>query len=372
MNPELKTLKYLTFYMNKKTAFSFFFGIAISLAALYFAFRNVPFADLINYLKSINYLWVLPSTLTVFAGFALRAVRWQLILSSNQKIGFLSSYHPLIIGFMINCILPGRVGEIARPVILKKKDNVPFSTGIATVVAERIFDLFILIILFVFFLSTARIDPDLIIEFGNYHLNSKTLEAVFSGMIKLSVLLFFGIVIIGFDTTRKLINRITMGMPLVLFFFGSSFKKKIQDKVCEPMVNITENIASGFSFIKSPKLILICMIYSVIIWVLAALTYYVFSLGCPGINLSFAEITSVMLIVCFFIALPSAPGFWGLWEAGGVFAMLLFGVSEREAAGFTLANHAIQTIPVIIMGLISAFITGVDIRRVSYKQYLPN
>ena len=75
-----------------------------------------------------------------------------------------------------------------------------------------------------------------------------------------------------------------------------------------------------------------------------------------------------MLIVCFFIALPSAPGFWGLWEAGGVFAMLLFGVSEREAAGFTLANHAIQMFPVIIMGLISAFITGVDIRRVSYDQ----
>lgn len=354
--------------MNKKTAISFFSGITISLIALYFAFRNVPFADLVAYLGSINYLWVLPSTLLVLISFVLRAVRWQLILSSNQKIGFLSSYHPLIIGFMINCILPGRVGEVARPVILKKKDNVPFSIGLATVVAERIFDLFILIILFIFFLSSAKIDPDLIIEFGNYNLNSKTLETVFSGMIKLSILLFVGIIIIGFDFTRKIINRIIMGMPSFLFFFGASFKKKIQDKVCTPVVNIIENFASGFSFIKSPKLILICIMFSVIIWVLSALTYYVFSLGCPGINLSFAELTAVMLIVCFFIALPSAPGFWGLWEAGGVFAMLLFGVPEKEAAGFTLANHAIQMFPVIIMGLISAFIIGVDIRRVSYSQ----
>jgi glycosyltransferase 2 family protein len=112
--------------MNKKTAISFFSGITLSLIALYFAFRNVPFADLIAYLESINYLWVLPSTLIVFVSFLLRAARWQLILSSNQKIGFLSSYHPLIIGFMINCILPGRVGEIARPVILKKKIMFPF------------------------------------------------------------------------------------------------------------------------------------------------------------------------------------------------------------------------------------------------------
>ncbi|MBW2564609.1 MAG: flippase-like domain-containing protein, partial [Deltaproteobacteria bacterium] len=107
--------------MNKKTAISFFTGITISLIALYFAFRNVPFADLTAYLGSINYLWVLPSTLLVLISFVLRAVRWQLILKKKQKIGFLSSYHPLIIGFMINCILPGRVGEVARPVILKKK-----------------------------------------------------------------------------------------------------------------------------------------------------------------------------------------------------------------------------------------------------------
>jgi uncharacterized protein (TIRG00374 family) len=159
-----------------------------------------------------------------------------------------------------------------------------------------------------------------------------------------------------------------MGIPSIFAFLGSSLKKKMQEKVCTPVILIIENFASGFSFIKSPKLICICIIISVIIWALSSLTYYVFSLGCPGINLSFVELTSVMLIVCFFIALPSAPGFWGLWEAGGVFAMLLFGVSEREAAGFTLANHAIQIFPVIIMGFISAFITGVDIRRVSYNQ----
>jgi hypothetical protein len=48
--------------------------------------------------------------------------------------------------------------------------------------------------------------------------------------------------------------------------------------------------------------------------------------------------------------------------------MLLFGVSKKDAAGFTLANHAIQIFPVIIMGLISAVIAGVDIRRVLYNR----
>jgi len=84
--------------------------------------------------------------------------------------------------------------------------------------------------------------------------------------------------------------------------------------------------------------------------------------------LSFLEITAMMIIICFFIALPSVPGFWGIWEAGGVFALLLFGVSSKDAAGFTLVNHAVQVFPVIFVGLISAMLTSVNILKVSYKE----
>jgi hypothetical protein len=47
--------------------------------------------------------------------------------------------------------------------------------------------------------------------------------------------------------------------------------------------------------------------------------------------------------------------------------MSLFGVSSKEAAGFTLANHALQVFPVIIVGLVSAMILSVNIRKISFK-----
>jgi uncharacterized membrane protein YbhN (UPF0104 family) len=56
-------------------------GVILSLAALYFAFRNVPFNDLLNYLGSINYLWLFPAVLLVCVSFFIRAVRWQFILA---------------------------------------------------------------------------------------------------------------------------------------------------------------------------------------------------------------------------------------------------------------------------------------------------
>ncbi|MBW2468494.1 MAG: flippase-like domain-containing protein, partial [Deltaproteobacteria bacterium] len=104
-------------------------GIALSAAALYFAFRNVPLADLINYLGSINYLWMIPAVFLVLVSFFIRAMRWQFILASSHKIGIWRAFHPMMIGFMINCILPGRLGEFARPAILQKKEKVPFATG---------------------------------------------------------------------------------------------------------------------------------------------------------------------------------------------------------------------------------------------------
>jgi hypothetical protein len=62
------------------------------------------------------------------------------------------------------------------------------------------------------------------------------------------------------------------------------------------------------------------------------------------------------------------PGFWGIWEAGGVFALSLFGVSAPNAAGFTLANHAVQMIPIILVGIVSAVITGINIVKVAFDK----
>ncbi len=343
-------------------------GVIISALALYLAVRNVPFTDLVKYLASINYFWILPSVLVIFISFALRAFRWQVILESAHKVGFWQAFHPLMIGFMINCILPLRVGEIARPAVLQRKENIPFSTGLATVAAERVFDVSILIILFAVLLANVQIDTDLDIVVGKHHLNRETLMAMRGGMFKLLLLLIAGIIMVSFSTTRKAINSLIIRIPSLFFFSGSDFKEKFQKKVCAPLVGFVENFAFGFALVKYPLKICICLGLSVFIWVLAAFSYYLMAQGCPGIELSFAKLTTVMIIICFFIALPSVPGYWGLWEASGVFALILFGVSSKDALGFTLANHAIQMFPVIIAGFISATITSVNIWQVSYEK----
>ncbi|MBW1894512.1 MAG: flippase-like domain-containing protein [Deltaproteobacteria bacterium] len=354
--------------MNKKMAISFIIGGLFSVLALYFAFRNVPFNDLANYLVSINYAWVIPSVFLVLVAFLLRALRWQIMLKAVSDISFKRAYHPLMIGFMLNCILPARAGEFARPAILQRKDNVPFTSGLATVATERVFDLFFLIIFFAIVFSSIEIDSGIDISFGAYRLNRETLELIFSNMVKICFLLVVGIILVTIDRTRRLINKTIMLVPELFFFTGPRFKEKLKSMICGRLVNIVNNIAAGFGLVKNFKQIMLCLVLSFIIWVINALSYYVMSIGCPGMHLSLFEITAVMIIICFFIALPSVPGFWGLWEAGGVFALSLFAVSEKDAAGFALASHAVQMFPVIIAGLISALVYGVNIRQIKYSK----
>ncbi len=349
-------------------AFSLVIGTAISAAALYFAFRNVPFSELIQYFKTINYFWMLVSLLIVVISFLVRVLRWQVILRTSAKISFWRAYHPMMIGFMLNCILPARVGELARPAILHQKDGVPFTTGLATVATERLFDLFLLILLFAVVLSYVEIDPDIEMVFGTYHLNRATLMMIGSGMVKISLILIFGIALVTIDSIRKLIRMIIMKIPELFFFAGPKMKQTIATYFCLPLVGIIENIASGFGLLKDFKNISICILYSLTIWLLQALSYYVMTFGSPGVELSFFEATTVLIIICFVIALPSVPGFWGLWEAGGVFALSLFAVNAKEASGFALASHAVQMFPVIIIGLISALVYGVKIRQIKYEK----
>ncbi|MDX1707660.1 MAG: lysylphosphatidylglycerol synthase transmembrane domain-containing protein [Desulfobacterales bacterium] len=343
-------------------------GIALSAAALYFAFRNVPLADLVRYLGSINYFWLIPAIILVLLSFFIRALRWQYILASSHKIGIWHAFHPMMIGFMINCLFPGRLGEFARPAILQKKEKVPFGTGIATVAAERVFDVAALVTFAVITLTAIEINPDVEIRFGNFQLNRTTLEVLFHRIIQMGIVLIIGMFVVSIPSIRRVIHRVILALPLLFFFAAEATKTKIRTKVCEPLTGFIDNIAKGFTLLKYPKKLIVCSIYSLLVWIVAAVSYHIFSLGSPGVELSFTEMFAVMVIICLFIALPSVPGFWGLWEAGGVFAMSVFGVSPDAAAGFTLANHAVQMFPVIIVGIVSAIITSVNVWQISYEK----
>ena len=354
--------------MVKKLLISLIIGTAVSIAAIYLAFQNVPLGELWDYLASIRLLWVIPSAALTLAAFSLRAMRWQYILASSHRVGFFSAYHPMMIGFMINSVLPGRVGEFARPLILNRRNNVPVTTGLATVVVERIFDLIVLLLMFMVFLTKNQIESGYGAAFGNYRIDGDTLEMIFNGMMQAAAVLIVLIFLVSLEKPRNALKALVVALPGFLVFVGPTLKRRLVDRICIPITRMIDNVASGMELIKNPRRIALCFVFSTVIWLIHILSYYLFSIGCPEIRLNLMEMAVVMIIICFVIALPSVPGFWGLWEAGGIFAMTMFGISEKDAAGFTLANHAVQLFPVVFAGVVSAWIGGINIFKVTYER----
>lgn len=350
--------------MNKKLVTSLALGLLLSGLTLYLAFRNVPIEQLLNYLGTINYWWIGPMVILVLATFALRVVRWQIILRQAGAVTYWQAFHPLMIGFMMNCVLPGRIGEFARPVILKKNENISIATGLGTVAAERVFDFILLIGLLALVSGTIAGRPDLTVECFGVRLTSQRLTAAAWMMIGSSIALLLFIALVAFPGSRRLIKAIIRAMAKPISSDRQSAGGAMR-RLTDFFLNLVDNFAIGLMMVQNPGRLLSCVGLTILIWGLAALSYPIFALGCPGISLNMTGWITVMVVICFFIALPSVPGFWGLWEAAGVFALALFGVAEKDALGFTLVNHAAQIFPVIAVGLTSAWLTGVNILRLS-------
>ena len=353
--------------MNRKRILSLFAGLCFSGIFLYFSFKNIPMKELTAYLKTIRYIWMVPSMAVVIFCFLLRTLRWQLIVSTSEPFSFRDAFHPLMIGFMLNCILPARIGELARPAIIQKNQSIPFATGLATIAVERFFDLVFMVISLSFILSVVRMDETISYTYKTYTLNSDTLNALGAKMAIISVLLCMGIGFLCIDRFREMMIRFVQRLPVSLSFNNKKLEHHLTSYMSNPVVALIHHISSGFMLAKRPLRLVLCILITISIWGFQIFSYYLFQYGCPGIHLTFPEMSMVLIIVCFFIALPSVPGYWGLWEAGGIFAMMLFGIPASQSAGFTLANHALQIIPVIIIGLISAMLTSIRIFDFSEK-----
>jgi len=352
--------------LNRKLLISLAAGIVLSCAGFYLALRNVPVSDLVAYMGAIQYVWLIPAVFLGLFTFVLRALRWRIILSTSVDLSFSEAFHPMMTGFLINTILPGRVGEVARPAIINKRDKVPFTLGLSTIAAERVFDLVSLISLLGIVMSFVSIDPGFRITFKGYSLDRTTLDHITSAMTAICALLIAAIIAVSIPAVLDFAKKIISAMPSMLFFAGAQSKQKVYEKISIPLMGILDNISAGLSMVKYPKKIIACIIYSFLVWGLQACALYVMAKGCPGIDLTFTQLTAVFVILCFFIALPSVPGFWGLWEAGGVFGLALFGIGAKNAAGFALASHAVMMFPMMILGMISAMIIGVNILDVSF------
>src|SRR5690554_124246 len=99
-------------------------------------------------IREANYFWIFLSMALGFFSHIIRAYRWKYMLEPiGYKTKFWHRYHAMMVGYLVNLLIP-RAGEVTRPALLYQTDKIPFSKSFGTIIAERMFDLVMLGIVF--------------------------------------------------------------------------------------------------------------------------------------------------------------------------------------------------------------------------------
>jgi len=127
--------------MKNKQYIAFSVIIAVLAALIYFQFRtwrHFDFALLLQF--HLHWRHIFHGVALIYVAYFLRAVRWKIFLRPVRKdaslLGLLS---PTLVGFAGLALL-GRPGELIRPYLIARRENLSFASQVAVWAVERIFD----------------------------------------------------------------------------------------------------------------------------------------------------------------------------------------------------------------------------------------
>ncbi|MCI0397204.1 MAG: flippase-like domain-containing protein [Chloroflexi bacterium] len=308
----------------------FWLGIAISLVCLGALFFFIKPADILAALQTTRYDYLALAGLALLVFMLLRAVRWRFMLNSGRAGGdgvpYSKVFHIQSIGYLLTNILPFRVGDVARAVLVGNVPPVTIAQGLSTMVVERVFDFLFIIILFPFTLVAVSDLP-------------ADTQAVVQVVGVLTIVAAAVLVIAA--NQRALAGRMaTRILDRVPFLDTAAWVKRL------------DNLLLGLNVLTRFKDGLILLVLSVVVW-LPIIAGYWLALRAVHLETSLAEAAFVVCIAAFSLTAPSSPGGVGVFEGSVTFALVsILHRPEAASASFAFLYHALNYLLLAILGVI--------------------
>lgn len=322
-------------------------GILLSIGLLWFAFRDVHLAEVWDRVRRADLLLLVLSGGLATVLFPMRAMRWRpLLRPANPRSRFRPRFAATCIGFMANNLLPARVGEFARAFALSRLEPVRVSASFGSLVVERMFDGLIVVLLLLGSLSWP----------GFPTVSGRD----FSGLA-----LWVGVIFLGaFAVAVAMVARPEQSVR----WFERTVARLLPRAIRRPVVDALEAFLDGIAAVRDWRLVLQVLAWTVAMWLVAALSVWVGMLAFD-IRLPFVSAVFLQSIIALAVALPSAPGFFGVFEAAARVGLVdVWGVATGPAVAFAIGYHLAGFIPVTAIGLYYVWRLGLSWRDVERSE----
>jgi uncharacterized protein (TIRG00374 family) len=234
------------------------------------------------------------------------------------------------IGYMGNNIYPARAGELLRAYVLRRRQGVPISASLATILVERVFD-GVVMLGFVF------------LNLGE--LSGLTGHSGFIGSIEQVAV--WGAVIFLAATAAFLgmAARPAWSARLLGWFID----RLVPTRYRAGLHGFVDRFLGGLASLRSPADVAMVLVTSTVIWLLETGKYW-FVMHAFPFQVGFFALMLMNGIVNLTTTLPSAPGYVGTFDAPGIALLTSYGVAPAVAAGYTLVLHGALWLPITLVG----------------------
>lgn len=313
-------------------------GILISLAAIAVLYLLVDLDELRRAFGLADYGW-LPVVTALFVGSLLaRSAAWRTIL--EERASYRDTFLVLNQGYLLNNVLPFRLGELGRALILGRKTNLGFWRILPTIVVERVFDLGI---------AVSMLLGSLPLVVGADWARSMALVTAL--VVLVGFLLLFALAVRP-NRVLGILQALTRPWP------------KLQSWVVEKL----QSFLLGLSALKEPVRFFRALLWLVLAWTFNFSWYYLLLLSF-GVDAAPLWMIFAVSVTSLGVAVPSSPAYVGVLEGALVAALSLFGVQPALSLAFALVAHSIYFVVTGLIGIYAFSRQGQSL-SVVYKQLL--
>ena len=316
------------------TVLKFLFFLFLGIFLIWITTKSLTSQEIDTIKKQIfeaDFYIILPCILIIFLSHFIRALRWRMmILPLNHKPSLLNVFLAVLIGFFFNLIFP-RLGELMKCTLLGKYEKIPVDNLVGTMVAERIIDVFcLLLVIAITIISQYE-------RVGNY---AKEIMFSFYSNIKN-------------DINYTIVALLILLSFIILIF--TIYRRFKQSKLIEKIQSIIKGILIGVGSIKKIEKKGLFIAHTISIWFFYL---YCIKIGFLAINeiSSLGWIPSITILTFGSFAMIATQGGIGAYQLAVQKTLVLFGIREVTGLAFGWLMWSVQTIFLMIAGPISLLV----------------
>jgi hypothetical protein len=321
----------------RRPGWQFLLGVALGAGLLWLSLRGADFPRLWDTLVHADYWLLAPACAVTLAAFYVRAVRWGVLLRAVKPIPNGSLFSATMIGYAANNLLPARLGEFVRAWAIGRQEKISRSAAFATIVVERVVDVFSLLFFFALMLLV--------------HPFSERVRR--SGWVVLALnLLLLGVLLAAERRPDKMAS------------FGEWLARGAPPRLRPRLRVILGNFVGGLSVLRQGPAIAWVALHSLVLYLL---TIGVIQVCLAAFDFQVPWYTSTLLLVAISLGITVAPtpGYVGAVQVASVWGLSLLGVDRSRAFSYSLFYHVSQFVPITAVGLWYLARQGLTLRDVA-------